>query len=120
MQNFDIIVLLIVEELMNTSYYKPVGAHELAVADLIQMNPSRMLITRINVPAKYRGSGVGSQLLSEICSAADTDHIELILEVMSSGDLSDEELVDWYSRYGFKVKFNKDYGSVIMQRHPVN
>ena len=35
-------VLLIVEELMNTSYYRKVGEYDLAVADLVQMSFGRM------------------------------------------------------------------------------
>lgn len=103
---------------MNTSFYRKVGEYDLAVADLVQMSFGRMLITRINVPVKYRGEGIGSGLLKEICCEADKYRMELILEVMSSGDLSDEELVDWYSRHGFKIVSRENYSSTIMRRVP--
>ena len=103
---------------MNTSFYRKVGEYDLAVADLAQMSFGRMLITRINVPVKYRGEGIGSGLLKEICREADKYRMELVLEVMSSGDLSDEELVDWYSRHGFKIVSRENYSSTIMRRVP--
>jgi len=73
-----------------------------------------MIITRINVPEKWRGLGIGSRLLTQILSDADRDGITLGLEVQPTGGLNLEQLEAWYSRHGFK------YGNLgLMFRNPV-
>jgi ribosomal protein S18 acetylase RimI-like enzyme len=75
-----------------------------SIADLTgigEMVPGTMTITRINVPVEHRGKGHGSKILRRICNAADRYQVKLTLEVMPSGGLNYEQLVDWYHRYGF-------------------
>lgn len=76
-----------------------------AIADLTnvgEMVPGTMTITRINVPAKHRGKGLGSELLKRICEDADADGMSLSLEIMSSGPLDYDALSAWYKRNGFE------------------
>lgn len=61
-----------------------------------------MMITRINVPAAHRGMGNGSRLLRRVLAEADANHVILYLEILPSGPLGYNALVEWYKRYGFR------------------
>lgn len=74
------------------------------------------LLTRINVPDKYRGDKVGSRLLKTILAQADIEKITMFLEIMPSGPLGYEELEAWYFRNGFK-KWNGIYRRKPMSWH---
>lgn len=76
-----------------------------AIADLcdaIDAGFKGWLITRINVPVRQRGKGVGSKLLQQILDDADLEGVNLFLEVVPSGGLDRDQLEDWYTRKGFK------------------
>jgi ribosomal protein S18 acetylase RimI-like enzyme len=59
------------------------------------------LITRINVPPQYRRRGVATSLLQQVLADADKEGVTLWLEVLSSGDMTDEQLGKWYEKFGF-------------------
>lgn len=75
-----------------------------AIADLVEPNEltPNWTITRINVPAEFRGNGYGTALLKLILADADSEGATLQLEVLSSGPLNYDELVAWYVRHGFQ------------------
>jgi len=90
------------------SYYIILGptARDNSIADtfdgaLVGL-PGVTWISRINVAESQRGKGVGSQLLRQICDAADDEGVTLGLEISSSGPLSNEKLEHWYSAHGFQ------------------
>jgi predicted GNAT family N-acyltransferase len=86
-----------------------------AIADLIhpgELTPG-WTIGRINVPTKHRGKGYGTKLLSLVLADADSESVELWLEVSASDGLSHAELVSWYRRHGFS---EGAYGYMI-RRH---
>jgi ribosomal protein S18 acetylase RimI-like enzyme len=58
-------------------------------------------ISRINVPKEHRGKGLGSAMLKRILADADEEGIDLYLVVYATGALDDEQLTEWYERYGF-------------------
>jgi len=78
-----------------------------AIADLAAPQDviSEWTITRINVPPKFRGKGIGSQLLKLVLEDADKYGVNLVLEPYASGGLNggllQGQLLDWYSRHGF-------------------
>lgn len=74
-----------------------------SIADLVKPGEltSGWTITRINVPKQHRGKGRGSQLLKQILRDADSEGVELWLEVSPSDGLSYDELFAWYVRHGF-------------------
>lgn len=79
-----------------------------AIADLCEYtNPETnkvegWLITRINVPEDFRGLGHGRKLLKKITDEADEKGVNLFLEINPYGEMTYDELRDWYLRYGFK------------------
>jgi ribosomal protein S18 acetylase RimI-like enzyme len=72
-----------------------------AIADLYPDEPGTWVITRINVPEPYRGQGLGSRLLDQILTDADTSGVALLLQPSPSGGLALGPLVQWYRRRGF-------------------
>lgn len=73
-----------------------------AIADVVpDFEPDTYLITRINVPYKHRGQGIGSRLLAAIITDADAEGVTLTLHVLPSGELGYGDLCAWYERRGF-------------------
>ena len=66
------------------------------------------IITRINVPIKFRGMGIGTKLLkactdwADRADRADNEGIILVLNASPSGGLNRQQLVAWYERNGFQ------------------
>ena len=74
-----------------------------SIADLsINEQARTAILHRINVPAKYRGKKHGSAMLKRVLRDADFDRVTISLELLPSGPLSYQDLVDWYKRYGFE------------------
>jgi GNAT superfamily N-acetyltransferase len=72
------------------------------IADTFPLNDGTWMISRVNVPAKHRGLGLGTALLKEVLADADAEGIMLELCIEPSDGLDFEELHAWYSRYGFR------------------
>lgn len=58
-------------------------------------------VADITVYAQHRGRGHGSEILDQICRMADEEGVKLMLNVSSSGPMTDEDLEGWYGRRGF-------------------
>lgn len=80
------------------------GHFQPAIADLVEIEPNTYLLTRINVPTKLRGHGVGSLLLDKILAQADALGVTIVLEAHASGGMGNKNLVDWYKRRGFETQ----------------
>lgn len=79
-----------------------------AIADLVPGDDIGLLVpgmvlTRINVPIRYRGKGIGSRLLCRVLDDADREKVTLYLELLPSGGLSYADLKAWYQRHGFHM-----------------
>lgn len=96
---------------MKSCYYRKLDGLSLAVLDNCDYYGDGRIITRINVPKKYRGQGHGTALLKECIADADKEGITLWLEIAESGGLSYDELEAWYKRHGFT-------GHMIYMRRP--
>lgn len=83
---------------MRTFYVIP---DKRAIADVQPVIDDVWMITRINVPSVYRGTGVGSTLLRMILEDADAERVTLSLGIVDSGGLSFDDLGAWYRRHGF-------------------
>lgn len=57
--------------------------------DMIAVNPS------------VRSSGLGRALMTMLCEEADSEWLELTLEVRACAGLSTERLIAWYEGFGF-------------------
>lgn len=90
---------------------------QIAIVDLVapgEFLPGAWVITRINVPAKFRGQGYGSMLLKKICRRADRHGESLALEIQPSGPLDHDDLRRWYGRHGFLA--SAKYSGVMIRR----
>lgn len=98
---------------MRTCYVDP---DTYSIADLI--HPGELTdgwtISRINVPARNRGKGLGTMMLKHIIADADAEGVDLWLEVSPSDGLGRLELERWYIRHGFK--FHRATGYMV-RRH---
>jgi ribosomal protein S18 acetylase RimI-like enzyme len=59
------------------------------------------LVTRLNVPEKYRQLGWGTKLLNKCIEYADEHKLVLLLEVAPSGGMNSTQLTAWYCKFGF-------------------
>lgn len=89
---------------MKHRFFEPCDAELNAIAQLCRHRDGLML-TNIHVPYQFRERGIGRRLLLQVLAAADECGKTIYLCASSSGAMSDEELVAWYSRYGFE-EFN--------------
>lgn len=85
-----------------------------AILDISQWSNSHYLICGIDVPSPFRKRGYGTQLMNEVCKEADSNKVILFLTVASSGEMSDEELMDWYKKFDF-ISIKKSH---LMIRYP--
>lgn len=97
---------------MKSCYWLKLSEFQIAIADLCDYYHRGWIITRINVPEMFRGSGHGRKLLELITKDADAEKVVLFLEPAASGGLTQEQLVAWYNRHGFK------YSKGILRRLP--
>jgi GNAT superfamily N-acetyltransferase len=88
---------------MRDSYYERCGSFSIAVLDLMQ-DDDFWWVTRISVPPAFRGKGIGSRLLTQVCADADRCGVDLCIHVASYGRMSDADLIAWYGRYGFVAR----------------
>lgn len=60
------------------------------------------IITEIHVLPAVQGNGWGTEVLRQVCAAADAENVQLMLSVdPGPTGLSYQELCNWYSRHGF-------------------
>jgi len=85
---------------MPLSYSIVLAGTYLAIADIMQFERG-VTLNRINVPKGFRGRRHGSQLLRQICDAADKYDQPIYLAVSPSDGLDHHQLCLWYMRYGF-------------------
>lgn len=64
---------------------------------------------RITVTEDRRSEGFGSDVLKKLVEYLDANKIDLYANVHSSGNLSDEQLLAWYKRYGFVESVDRGY-----------
>lgn len=88
----------------------------LAILDLCDYYERGKMITRINVPVKFRGQGFGRRLLVMALFQSKYHKIDLFLEVGAYGrigfDMNRDQLIRWYERYGFE-----SYRGIYRRRH---
>lgn len=73
-----------------------------SIADLVQLEPYRYLLTRIVVPTEHRHKGVATKLLERIITQIDEHAMELEVHPVPYDDTVDrDKLIAWYHKNGF-------------------
>lgn len=56
----------------------------------------------VKVKRHKLGQGIGEIILDAVCKMADAHGVDLYIEVVSTGDMSDADLIAWYGRHSFE------------------
>lgn len=102
-------------EMPRNCFFEQLSDTRISIADICEYENLGWIITRINVPAEFRGTGAGTRLLKQITDDADEHGVTLWLEISPSDGLNYEELEAWYKRHGFRW-YRGSFG--IMRRRP--
>ena len=88
------------------------------IAQLMQIEPQRWLLTHIGVPpvTGSRGKGYGELCLSNLTTIADAEGVELVLSFQPDPDMDPVRLRQWYRRHGFVDRPELD--QFVMTREP--
>ncbi len=95
-----------------------VNGHRMSVAQLDKISPDIFQedvkreikpdevwfwFTRLKVHPQDRGRGIATQLLGEVAKWADQNKINIFLGINPYGDLDLAQLIQLYSKFGFKL-----------------
>lgn len=105
---------------MRSTYVKKIGAKKVAVLTLQRCPYMRdaFFIQRINVIRRFRGQGIGTELLQRVVEDADYEEVKLTLTInpFSDADLNYDQLQSWYERYGFvETAIEDDQGFFVRE-----
>jgi len=104
---------------MKDCYSYVCSPRHLAVVDVHFCVGMRMwVVSRVNVPAPFRRRGIATRLMGEVLEDADNEEVWLALWVNPYGDMTAEQLVDWYKRLGFEPASGADDDAGCMVRPP--
>jgi predicted GNAT family acetyltransferase len=73
-----------------------------AIAQLQSQGGGIWIINWIRTENGYQQLGYGTALMETICREADSQWVSLMLYPSSTNEMSDEELTQWYYRFGFR------------------
>lgn len=92
----------------------------MAILDIDPVTDNVWRISRINVPAKFRNQGHGTNLLKECLCDADRENITIVLEPMPYDDYPNayNDLVSFYKNVGFEYSERNEDVEGIMIRYP--
>lgn len=79
-----------------------------------------------SVRSEMRGVGDGTGLMKAVCAYADENCMSVLLyvgaedidDIEMGRPLTDEELVKWYEKFGFKLQYTQPEMHPQMLRHP--
>lgn len=103
------------------------GRRELGVASVMvnisQAVPQHMRagtreVSHLHVPAEHRRKHLGTALMNLICQEADANGITLLLTVRPSDEdgLDEDQLIDWYIRFGFMLLQDTPLGQMMVRK----
>jgi GNAT superfamily N-acetyltransferase len=78
-----------------------------AVAEFSKIKNQTYYFNRLFVPPNIRNMGIATKLMKQAIKWADDEHIEILLEINSYGDLTYDRLLKFYQKFGFKFNKNK-------------
>lgn len=93
---------------MRNTYYKIVAnPNGIALIDVCEYGDAPgMLIPRVNVPPGHRRKGIATKLFEELLNDADSEKVTLHLWINSYGEMTYDQLYDWYVKLGFVEQSN--------------
>lgn len=103
---------------METITY-PCGNGRIGIIDFSEpINGSDTRISRVNVPDQFRRKGIGTMMMKEACRLLDENNMSCELEPRpyDEQEISTENLVQFYAKFGFKLYAVND--CIIMIRQP--
>jgi GNAT superfamily N-acetyltransferase len=83
----------------------------------IQETPDELYLGMVLVPAKKRGKGLADKFMKKMIQLAKENGLKRIRLNVSdaySDDMSNEDLIKWYKKYGFKL-VNKTTNEMILK-----
>jgi hypothetical protein len=103
------------------------GRRELGVASVMvaisQAVPAHMQsrtreVSQLLVPLEHRRKHLGTALMNLICQEADANSITLLLIVQpfDEGGPDEDQLIDWYIKFGFKTLQDSPTGTVMARQ----
>jgi GNAT superfamily N-acetyltransferase len=95
----------------------PVGA---CIIHMMYAGENKWIITSVQTYPKYRGKGFAHRLIHEVITDADKDGVTLMLSAeaepndsLKKPGMSQEALIAWYKRLGFKQMDPSDPRAMI-------
>jgi len=79
-----------------STLFEHCAPNTVAILDFDYYYKNGYIITRVNVPVHFRKQGYGTKLMTRMCEIADKTHNNLYLEILASGEMSYEQLRNWY------------------------
>jgi len=76
--------------------------NKLALAEASELEEGLFYFNRIFVPKEWRGEGLGDKILRKLLITIRDRNLKLVCEVSSYGEISDEDLKEWYICNGFR------------------
>lgn len=98
-----------------TKTFEIIQDHARSAAELSHMlgRPNTTYyFNRLIVDKKLRGQGLSIKLMNQVVEWADTEKIEILLEINPYGNLDYLQLAQFYERFGFEWK-NKENNLMI-------
>ncbi len=103
------------------------GRRELGVASVkisisdavpVHMKGAIREVSHLHVPTEHRRKHLGTALLNLICQEADANRVTLLLIVQpfDEGGPDEDQLIDWYTLFGFKTLQDSPTGTVMARQ----
>lgn len=78
----------------------PIGLANIQVTQY--MDAASWIVTRVYVPPEHRRKGIATAMMKEICEQADQQDVKLMLELAPYGEMTKDELREFYMKFGFR------------------
>jgi len=62
-----------------------------------------VMLSLIKVKRGMTGGGIGRRMLNMFCELADRHCVAIQVEIVPTGDMSEDEIISWYVRNGFEA-----------------
>lgn len=102
-----------VEKLENDIKFKYPALDKLGI--YMDDRKNSLFLSDLYVKKEFRGTGVGSAVMSEIVKFADDNHIPIVLIPEPEGRSSVKKLIQFYRKFGFVINRGKDIDYLLSE-----